>query len=496
MTIFTSWQPRAVALAAVLAAAAAAPASANIAVTEVSHDIFANNTSQHQTEVEPDTFARSDNGTLISTFQVGRFFNGGASDIGWARRDSAGTWTFGFLPSLTKHSTPADNRFERVSDASVAYDAKHGAWLISSIPLEPNLSVPLVFVSRSTTDGTSWSDPVEIPAPAVAPTKVDLDKNWTVCDNTPTSDFYGNCYTEFDNFGQNDLEYMSTSHDGGIHWDTPVPTAGNDKGLGGQPLVQPDGDVIVPFESLNGKTAAFKSTDGGDTWDKAVTISSNRTHGNTGGLRTSPLPTAEIDGGGNVYVAWQDCRFSKSCSANDIVFSKSSDGVNWSDVARIPIAGDDGIQDDHFIPGLAVDTATSGASAHVALTYYFYTDASCTPATCVLQAGTISSPDGGDNWGGQDTLGPAMTLDQIAATSQGRMVGDYISTSFLPGGQYMTTVAIGKAPTGGLAFDEAIDAPTAPIGVATSDLTPSSTTGAHHFTGQGIGETHHALRQG
>src|SRR5258705_2196135 len=217
MTIFTSWQPRAVALAAVLAAAAAAPASANIGVAEVSHDTFANTTSQHQTEVEPDTFARSDNGTLISTFQVGRFFNGGASDIGWARRDSAGASTLGFLPSLTQHSTPADNRFARVTAPSVAYDAKPVAWLISSIPLEPTLSVPLVFVSRSTADGTSWSDPVEIPPPAVVPTKVDLDKNWTVCDNTPTSSFYGNCYTEFDNFGQNDLEYMSTSHDGGIH---------------------------------------------------------------------------------------------------------------------------------------------------------------------------------------------------------------------------------------------------------------------------------------
>src|SRR5256885_14529800 len=78
MRILTCWQPRAVALAAVLAAAAAAPASANIAVTQVSADPFSNNTSQHATELEPDTFA-SAGGTLISTFQVGRFFNGGSS---------------------------------------------------------------------------------------------------------------------------------------------------------------------------------------------------------------------------------------------------------------------------------------------------------------------------------------------------------------------------------------------------------------------------------
>jgi hypothetical protein len=98
---------------------------------------------------------------------------------------------------------------------------------------------------------------VSIPPPAVAAHKVNLDKNWTACDDTPSSPFYGNCYTVFDNFGQGDLEYMSTSTDGGLTWSTPVSTAGNDKGLGGQPLVQPNGTVVVPFESLNGKEAAF-----------------------------------------------------------------------------------------------------------------------------------------------------------------------------------------------------------------------------------------------
>jgi hypothetical protein len=491
MKIFTRWQPRAVALAAVLAAAAAAPASANIGVTQISADPFTNTTSQHATEVEPDTF--SHHGTTIATFQVGRFFNGGASDIGWSRSTSATSWTAGFLPDMTQHSTPPNNAFERVSDPTVAYDQAHGAWLISSIPLEPGtLSVPTVFVNRSTDDGLTWSSPFEIPPPPVR--KVDLDKNWTVCDNHQgTSDFYGHCYTEFDNFGEGDLEYMSTSTDGGQVWSTPVFPDGRPKGLGGQPVVQPDGTVIVPFEALNGKIEAFSSTDGGQTWGNLAVIDNVKSHGNSGGLRTSPLPSAEIAADGTVYVAWQDCRFRARCSANDIVFSKSSDGVNWSDTARIPIADTSGDPDDHFIPGIAVDPATSGANTHLALTYYFYDDANCTPDTCELQAGTISSSDGGGHWGGQDTVGPSMTLDQIAATSQGRMVGDYISTSFLPSGQYTTAVAIGKRPTGNKAFNEGMYAPAAPISVASGGAA-AVTTGAHHFTGQGTGETHHALR--
>jgi hypothetical protein len=491
MRILTCWQPRAVALAAVLAAAAAAPASATIPVTRISTDPFTNTTSQHATELEPDTF--SHHGTTISTFQVGRFFNGGASDIGWTRSTDATNWTAGFLPDMTQQSKPANDAFERVSDASVAYDAADGVWLISSIPLEPGtLEVPTVFVNRSTNDGVRWSNPIEIPPPAVR--KVDLDKNWTACDNTSSSPFYGNCYTEFDNFAEGDLEYMSTSTDGGRNWSTPVFPEGRPKGLGGQPVVQPNGTVIVPFEALNGKIEAFSSTDGGATWGNLAVVDSVKSHANSGGLRTSPLPTAEIAADGTVYVAWQDCRFRARCSANDIVFSKSSDGVDWSATARIPIDGTDS-NIDHFIPGLAVDPTTSGAGTNLALTYYYYPDASCTPDTCVLQAGTIASPDGGASWGGKDDVGPSMTLNQIAATSQGRMVGDYISTSFVTAGQYTTAVAIGTgSPTSNSTFDEGMYAPATPITVATTGLTASSTTGAHHFTGQGTGETHHALR--
>jgi hypothetical protein len=489
MTILTSWRPRAGALAAVLTLGVAAPASAQIQVAPISADPFTNTTSQHATELEPDTF--SDHGTTVSAFQVGRFFNGGASDIGWTRTVGA-TTTDGFLPGMTQQSTPANDAFERVSDASVAFDAADGVWLISSIPLEPQtLVVPNVFINRSIDDGQTWGNPVTIPAPDT--NKVDLDKNWTVCDNHLGSPGYGNCYTEFDNFGQGDLEYMSTSTDGGLTWSTPVSPAGNPKGLGGQPLVQPDGTVVVPFEALNGKIEAFSSDDRGATWGRVAVVDNVKSHANSGGLRTSPLPSAEIAADGTVYVAWQDCRFRAGCSANDIVFSKSSDGVNWSDTARIPI---DSVSSgaDHFIPGIAVDPATSGPDTHLALTYYFYPDASCTPATCVLQAGTISSPDGGASWGGNETVGPSMTLAQIADTSQGRMVGDYISTSFLDGGNYTTVVAIGRAPTGRKAFKEDIEMPTAPIAVATSDLTPSSTSGAAHITGRGTGETHHALR--
>src|SRR5262245_5476371 len=138
-----------VVVAAVVVLLGAARAEANVPLTKVSSDPFTNPSSQHATEVEPDTFAFGS--TVVGTFQVGRFFNGGASDIGFVRSgDGGATWgPPGFLPGMT-FSAGAAVPYERVSDPSVAFDAAHDVWLISSIPLLPNTVVPTVFVNRST----------------------------------------------------------------------------------------------------------------------------------------------------------------------------------------------------------------------------------------------------------------------------------------------------------------------------------------------------------
>ncbi len=482
-----------VTLAAAVLLALAPPALANVALTRVSADPFGNATSQHATEVEPDTFAFGS--TVVAAYQVGRFFNGGSSDIGYARStDGGATWgVSSFLPGLTFNAgrfADPNSPYERVSDPSVAYDAKHGTWMISSIPILPSGGVPTIFVSLSTDAGATFAAPVQIPAPA---RKVDLDKNWTVCDNHPASPHYGTCYTEFDNFGEGDLEYMSTSSDGGRTWTIPVSPAGRAKGLGGQPVVQPNGTVIVPFESLKGTIAAFRSTDGGASWSKQVAISKISFHPNSGGLRTSPLPSAEIDAAGTVYVAWEDCRFEPKCATNDIVLSSSPDGVAWSPVSRVPIdAIGSGV--DHFIPGLAVDPATSGSAAHLALTYYYYPDGACTPDTCGLDVGYVSSPDAGATWSTPTALAGPMPLGNIAATSQGTMVGDYISTSFNAAGKVATVFAVGQ-PHSGSVLDEGIWAPTTPLTVAGAVQATRQASSAGAATGQGVGAAQQAIRR-
>ncbi len=61
-----------------------------------------------------------------------------------------------------------------------------------------------------------------------------------------------------------------------------------------------------------------------------------------------------------------------------------------------------------------------------------------------------------------------MTLSWLANTTQGRMVGDYISTSIV-GGRAYPVVATASAPSGGL-FNESMVTPTGGLAVAGGGL--------------------------
>src|SRR6516162_8683159 len=93
----------------------ASNAAAQVPLRQLSKDTFTNTSSQHATEVEPDTFAYGS--TMVSAFQVGRIFGGGASDIGFATSTNGGvTWVRGFLPGITTFYK--GGTFSAVSDAS------------------------------------------------------------------------------------------------------------------------------------------------------------------------------------------------------------------------------------------------------------------------------------------------------------------------------------------------------------------------------------------
>jgi hypothetical protein len=399
------------------------PVGANL--TQISSDPFTVPPGQHATEVEPHMFANGT--TMVAAFQTGRIAPGGATDIGWATSTDGGTtWTHGFLPGLT--TGEGSGPYDAVSDPEVAYDAKHGLWMIASLPIA-SVQTPAVVVNRSA-DGVTWQMPVSV-----------------VCDSGASSPYYGNCYVEWDDPNNDDEIFMSTSSDGGNTWSAPLTTADFAGGIGGQPLVQPNGNVVVPIELDGGAMAAFGSSNGGASWTATVPITQQiQAHGDDGGIRSGPLPSAAVDGAGTIWVMWEDCRFRASCSTNDLVYSTSSDGVNWSPVTRVPI-DDTSSTVDHFIPGIGIDPATSGATAHVAVHYYYYSQSDCTTATCLLSVGFISSANGGTTWNAPLSLTGPMLVTWLPNSQNGLMVGDYIATVFTNGVPH-GVFAVAQALTG------------------------------------------------
>jgi hypothetical protein len=336
---------------------------------------------------------------------------------------------------------------------------------------------PGVVVSRSS-DGVVWSVPFGV---APGPTHGYLDKPWIACDNTPSSPFYGHCYEQWTNVGGGSRVEMSTSTDGGQTWGPIERPASSPNGWGVQPIVQPNGTVIVPITSSGGTYSlrAFRSLDGGASWSKVTSVEPIRFHTVPGMRPDEVWPSAAVDGAGNVFVVWWDCRFRIRCSSNDIVFTRSANGIDWTRAARIPIDPVTSIAD-HFIAAVGIDPATSSGGAHVGVTYYTEPDANCVPATCQLDVGFTSSANGGASWSTPTQLAGPMRLDWLANTSKGRFVGEYISTVFTSDGLAHGIFPVSSVPTGAL-FEEAADTPTAGL-AATGGTVPATVAGVR-FTG-------------
>ncbi len=407
------------------------------ATVEISTDPFDNVSgpgSHHLTEVEPHVYAHGS--TVVAAFQQGRYVGGGCTDIGFATSlDNGVSWQQGSLPGLTIFV--GGDRYESVSDTAVIYNAAHGLWLIVSLPVGGK---PAIFVSRSA-DALNWDFPI-----TVAIGEGSFDKPWITCDNNESSPFFGNCYIEWDEVFQGDLIVMSTSTDGGATWSDPITTADEANGLGGQPLVLPRGRVVVPYWGI-ADIRSFTSDDGGTRWSESVQISTLSLHGVAGDLRSPPLPSAAIDGNGTVYVAWADCRFRPSCGGNDIVISRSSDGLDWSPPLRVPTEDASG-PGDYFIPGLGADRKTFAPNVRLALVYYYYPQANCSQETCQLIGGFITSSDGGQTWSAPINVTDPMAIDWLPDTISGRMVGDYLGADFTEDGVPHPIFAAAFQPAG------------------------------------------------
>src|SRR5580704_1873943 len=75
-------------LAFAICLAMAAPVQAQFTLVKISTDSFHNSSSQHKTEVEPDTYSWGS--TMVAAFQVARVADGGGADLGFATSTNGG----------------------------------------------------------------------------------------------------------------------------------------------------------------------------------------------------------------------------------------------------------------------------------------------------------------------------------------------------------------------------------------------------------------------
>jgi hypothetical protein len=204
-------------------------------------------------------------------------------------------------------------------------------------------------------------------------------------------------------------------------------------------VIRPDGSLVVVFavfaafasfaDPEANQLVAVRSTDGGRTFSPRTRIA-RLDDEDVHGMRADSLPNAEVDGAGTIWLAWSDCRFREACLANDIVLSRSAEGVTWSTPVRVP-AGPVTSNVQYFLPGLGVDPTRAG---RLAIAYHSLPQ-ECGPEGCAgVDVWLIRSSDGGRTWGRSQRLtAQSMRLEWIADSGIGRFLGDYVSTSFVAG---------------------------------------------------------------
>ena len=437
---------------------AVATAARPLPSPQISRDTLRTAGAQHATQVEPDT--ASNGSTVVAAYQVGRFFDGGSAAIGVSTSFNAGrTWTSQLLPGLT-NATGSPTGAERATDPAVAYDAAHRRWLIESLTLMEDSSA--IVVSGSL-DARTWDPPNTVIGRPYATGGdeggTQLDKSWIACDNNASSQFFGRCYVAYTDFSPPGVTIgVQSTDNGGITWsnETFVPVSTDVPGV--QPVVSANGQLVLLYIDAPGRVYAVRSNDGGASFAPREVIADVQIHRrpfspNT--LRNFPIATAAVDGAGTIYVAWPDCRFRARCAGNDIVVAHSS-AAGWSAPRPIRVPGLRASAD-HGIPGLGVDERTSGAHAHLAVTFYTVNTANCATAACRIDVRMATSVNGGATWRRPVRLNTtAMPLSWLARTVSGYMVGDYVGTSFAAG-RAVGVYALARRPAGGR-LNESINA--------------------------------------
>lgn len=432
-------------------------------------------------EVEPQVAVNPKNGAnVVGVWQQDRWSNGGAQGLVAGFSSSGGmSWGETTLPFSVCAPGAIDDPFtgspyNRASDPWVSFGPDGTAYVAGLLATNSNGGVAAgtndtgVATATSSDNGKRWGNVRLVKSdqgttPIFEATHFFNDKESITADPNHA----GVAYVVWDRLKAPSFTvdailrahafrgptWFSRTTDSGRTWTTARPIfdpGQNSQTIGNVVVVDPrNGTLYDFFEQISTtgspkftprglSVSVVKSTDGGSTWSRAATNVSAQdvaddTDPNTGQLlRTGAgLPSVAIDAHtGQLYVVWEDARFTAG-NVNQVVISTSTDGgATWSNPAAVSGSQSNGTP--AFTPTVAVNS-----NGTVAVTYY---DMRNLPAgdttTLPTDLWLTTSADHGATFGSEKHVDGSFDM-LTAPDAGGFFLGDYQAlgvsgTSFIP----------------------------------------------------------------
>jgi hypothetical protein len=413
----------------------------------------------------------------IGVWQQDRWSSGGANGVlARVSNDGGATWRDSVSPPFSRcagGSSRNGGDYERATDPWVSVSPDGTAYFMS---LSFNDSNPdnAMLVARSRDGGRTWG-----PITTLIRDGADAfnDKNSITAD--PTDSRFA--YAVWDRLTSDNRgpTYFTRTTDGGATWEPA--RAIHDPGVGNSTIgnviaVTPDGTLVnlfTEFKNNSVNVAVLHSTDKGQTWSGPTYIDGLGTVGVIDPRDGAPVRTGDIvpaiavdprPGHDEVYVVWQDARFT-GYQNDSVVLSVSGDGGrHWAAPKRVspPQSGQ-----------AFTATADVNANGELAIAYYDFTFDSAADEPLVTDYWIVRSRNRGTTFGPRERMTATSFDMRQAPDAGGFFVGDYAGLDNA-GNQFQALYAI-TTPTSGNPTDMIAQRATGPAGAENQQETRQAT---------------------